>query len=893
MAKQIGIIFLLFTLTSNYLLAQYLIKGSVKDDKKAPIELASIWITASDSEDIIAFTYSEKEGNYQLELRTTGAFRISFSALAHEKKAMTVEVSAAQPTATLHVVLSPVPFEFEEVLIKAESLPIVVKGDTVIVDVKAFAQGNEAVVEDLLKKIPGLNIDAAGNIKVGNKEIEKVMVEGDDFFEKGYKILTKNMPSAPVEKIEILQNYSNNRLLKGIEQSDRVALNLRLKEEAKRVWFGDISAGYDITLADRYNIQGNLMNFGKKNKYYFITNLNNIGQDATGDIEHLIRPFRYDEPASVGDDQQAHRLLNLAFAAPDLKSSRTNLNNAELLSLNAIFNPTAKLKIKTLGFFDANEVDFFRNSKQDFTASGTNFTNIENQHFRNASVTGFGKLDLTYDISTTRMFESTTKYNRGGENGHSNLLFNNLSTIENIQTNHTLFDQKITFSNKFQQDKALLLTGRFIQEVSPQNYTINRFLYQDLFPNQPHSNNVQQLNDHTMQFAGLESHFLHRKSNKGLLETQLGSQWRKDQMFTALLMKEGDVIITNDFNAFQNDVSYSTTELYIKSKYRHQLKNFALQGSLGIHQLFNHLDIGQAPQEQSSFFINPAMGFDWEINKKNTLSASYAFNTTNATILDVFDRYVLTSFRSFDKGTGGFNQLDASTFTINHRVGNWSEHFFANTMILYQKNHDFFSNNTFVTPNYALSEKIIIKDRSFFNITSNIDTYIKLISSNIKLDLGYSTSNFKNIVNNSEWRVVNTNNYHYGVELRSGFENGFNFHLGTKWTTSAIKAPSFNNTFTNNLTFFDLFFSFSSHLDVQLQSERYYFGNLDNNNTYYFFDFDINYTIQPKRWTLSLIGKNLFNTNTFTSFSINDLGTAVTTYRLLPRFALLQIKYQF
>ena len=63
--------------------------------------------------------------------------------------------------------------------------------------VNAFAQGNEQVVEDILKKIPGLNIDANGTIKVGNQEVEKVMIEGDDFFEKGYKILTKNMPAHP------------------------------------------------------------------------------------------------------------------------------------------------------------------------------------------------------------------------------------------------------------------------------------------------------------------------------------------------------------------------------------------------------------------------------------------------------------------------------------------------------------------------------------------------------------------------------------------------------------------------------------------------------------------------------------------------------------------------
>ncbi len=110
----------------------------------------------------------------------------------------------------------------------------------------SFKQGNEQVIEDLLRKIPGLNIDSDGTIKVGNQEIEKVMIDGDDMFEKGYKILTKNMPVNPVDKIELLQNYSNNKHLKGIENSEKVALNLTLKDDYKRTWFGNTNLGYGL-----------------------------------------------------------------------------------------------------------------------------------------------------------------------------------------------------------------------------------------------------------------------------------------------------------------------------------------------------------------------------------------------------------------------------------------------------------------------------------------------------------------------------------------------------------------------------------------------------------------------------------------------------------------------
>jgi len=91
--------------------------------------------------------------------------------------------------------------------------------DTTTFKASAFTKGNEQVVEDLLKNIPGVTVEEDGTIKVGNKAIEKVMVDGDDFFEKGYKLLTKNLNADAVENVQVYERYSNNKLLKGIEES--------------------------------------------------------------------------------------------------------------------------------------------------------------------------------------------------------------------------------------------------------------------------------------------------------------------------------------------------------------------------------------------------------------------------------------------------------------------------------------------------------------------------------------------------------------------------------------------------------------------------------------------------------------------------------------------------
>lgn len=877
----------LLVLLQNICFSQTKIFGSVKNNTNK-LYSVSVILKDSLSKSIISYTYTDENGNYELIINEYGKFNLVFTSLGYETKTVQVKTDKFKKQVNIEVLLEDKPTNLDEIIVQAER-PISIRKDTINFKTKYFINGTEQTVEDLLKKIPGLQIDSEGTIKVGNQEIEKLMIDGDDLFEKGYKILSKNMPAYPIEEVEVLKNYSNNRLLKNIEESNRVALNLKLDDKSKRIWFGNIEAstGND----NFYEVKGNLMNFGKRNKYYFLTNLNSVGFDATGDIEHLIRPLRFNEPASIGDNQNVNSLLNLLPNNLNFKESRTNFNNAELVSLNAIFNPTEKLKIKTLGFFNWDETDFFRNSIDIVDVNSTNFTNTENYQLQNNKRIAFGKLDFTYNISKTKMLEATTKYNTGDFNDTSNLLFNGNSTVENLQHQNTLFDQKINYTNKFKDKKVFLLTGRFIDEKTPQNYTINQFFYQDLFPSNTTANNVNQQSTNQMQFAGVNAHLLDRKDNGHLLELQLGNEFRKDKLQSTFSLLEDNNVLEKP-SGYQNETNYQVNDLYLKSKYRLKIKDFGIVGKLDVHQLLSSLENNNVSSTQNPFFINPSLGFDWKINDKNKIKSSYSYNTTNAKVLDVFSGFVLTGFRSFSKGTGRFNQLDASNAAINYQLGNWSDRFFANTFIIYSKNHDFFSTNTAIEQNFTQAEKILIKDREFININSKLDYYFKFILSNLKVDLGYTKSEFKNIVNNSDLRLVNSNNYNYGLELRSGFKGIFNYHIGTKWTTTEIET-TINNSYTDNVSFLDLSFIFNKQLDFQLQSERYFFGNLQTDNTYYFLDFDARYKLIENKLTLGLTGKNLFNTERFRNFSVSDIGTSTTEYRLLPRFVLLKLEYRF
>ena len=880
--------FFIFLFFSIFSFAQTTILGKIQDENHI-ISGASITLRDSLTQNIIAYAYSDQQGKYRLETNLKGNYILQATALGYETKSILLNLEDSTTEIIANFTLQEKALSLDEVIIQAEK-PISVKNDTVRFKTKFFVDGTEETAEDLLKKIPGLQIDDEGNIKVGNKEIEKLLVDGDDLFEKGYKILSKSLPAQPIEEVEVLNDFSNNRLLKGIEESDKVAINLKLDEKAKRIWFGSLSAG--VGNDSFYDLKANIANFGKKNKYYFIAGANTVGFDATGDIDQLIRPFRINEPGSIGDDQQLRNLINLtAPRSIGFKKARTNFNNAELGTLNAIFNPTKKLKIKTLGFFNSDENDFFRNNINTVTANGANFVNTEDFELRNEKQVFFGKLDLTYNISNTSFIETTTKYSTGNFDDRSDLNFNGTSTIQDLAHRNRLFDQKVNYSNKFTDKKVLLLTGRYINEESPQDFSVNQFFFQDLFPGLDTANNVLQESTKSLHYAGIDAHLLDRKKNDDLLEVQLGNQFRQDQLNSTFSILENNNVLANP-GGFQNQLNYHVNDLYVKGKYRKAIGAVGITASAEVHQLFNNLETEQEEDSEAPFYINPRIGLDWKVNPKNRITSSYSFNTTNARINDVFGDFVLTGFRSFNQGTNSFNQLTGSSINFNYQLGDWSDRFFANTLFLYSRNNDFFSTNSTIEQNFTLVEKIRIQDREFINVNTKLDYYFKFISSNLKLDLGYSRSEFSNVINNSSPRQIVSSRYNYGLELRSGFDGIFNFHLGTKWTTSQIET-TIDNSFTNNTSFVDLSFVFNEKIDAQVQSERYEFGNLQTDDTFYFLDFEVRYKVIKNKLNLGVTGKNLFNTTRFRNFSISDIGTSTTDFRLLPRFVLLEATYRF
>jgi hypothetical protein len=189
MTKKIKFLWLITLLFFSFN-GQAQIQGNVLDVDKQPIEFVTVVLKKAIDSSFVTYTRTDDNGFYSLNSETEGSFLLSFSSLGYTKKEQNIVVTDVSKTVKINITLQEEIVSLDEVVVQAE-LDITQKKDTITLSAKAFAQGNEEVVEDLLKKIPGLTVESDGTIKVGNQEVEKVMIEGDDFFERGYKLLVK------------------------------------------------------------------------------------------------------------------------------------------------------------------------------------------------------------------------------------------------------------------------------------------------------------------------------------------------------------------------------------------------------------------------------------------------------------------------------------------------------------------------------------------------------------------------------------------------------------------------------------------------------------------------------------------------------------------------------
>ena len=273
------------------------VTGAVVDSAGVGLQGATVVaLTASDST-LTKFATANSEGDFTLRRVPEGDYilQITFVGFRTIQHDFTV---AGEDHEVGRFIMDIQTEELDELVVSAEHIPMVVKKDTLEYNAAAFATRPNAVVEDLLRRLPGIEVDADGSIKAQGEDVQKVLVDGKEFFGDDPKVATKNLPANAISKVQVYDKKSDMAEFTGVDDGEeQKTINLELKEDAKNGYFGNMSGGYSAD--GRYDGQASINRFSPNTQLAFIGNLNNINRQGFSFGDYL--SFMGGAGAMMGD----------------------------------------------------------------------------------------------------------------------------------------------------------------------------------------------------------------------------------------------------------------------------------------------------------------------------------------------------------------------------------------------------------------------------------------------------------------------------------------------------------------------------------------------------------------------------------------------------------------
>ena len=254
----------------------YTISGIVTDEAGEPLADATVRVLAARDSAFVAGGVADGNGRYSLSGVKNGRYIVEASYIGYAKSCTNVAVKGASVKADT-IRMGDSAIMLGEVNAIGVKTPIKVMTDTVEFNADSYKTQPNAVVEDLLKRLPGVEVDTDGKITANGKEVTKILVDGKEFFADDPKVASKNLPVNMVDKLQVVDRKSDLSRLTGVDDGeDETVINLTVKKGMKNGWFGTVEAGYGTD--DRYQATFNVNRFWNDNQITFIGSANNTNE---------------------------------------------------------------------------------------------------------------------------------------------------------------------------------------------------------------------------------------------------------------------------------------------------------------------------------------------------------------------------------------------------------------------------------------------------------------------------------------------------------------------------------------------------------------------------------------------------------------------------------------
>ncbi|WP_445455976.1 carboxypeptidase-like regulatory domain-containing protein [Flavobacterium sp. HNIBRBA15423] len=859
------------------------LKGTVSDSAGV-VPFANVLIKEKNNL-ISQFTTTNSNGNYKILLKKNkDSLFIEVSGISHEPKTISLkDYISNNNEINIDFKLENRTTKLKEVIVE-KKISISIKKDTLTYNPESFKDGSEKIVEDLLRKLPGIIVKDDGAIEYKGKKIKKMLLDGDDLFDSQYTIGSKNISVGMIDKVQGIDNYEENTLLKGISSSEDVAINLVLKK-GKTDFSGNTNLGYGYKNVHDTNINGLAIN--NKIKGFGISSFNNVGQNNT--------PYNFDSEIISLESQKnsnllAKELINQGNFYSFLDNSFHRLNNNFYTSLNLLTKVYKKSNLKINAGFHSDNLKRINENESSVTIINETFTINENNIIQ--------KKPTLFDFNLSFLNKEKEKFhwNYLGKINYQKTNYNDVSTNNsfvqenNITTKSFLLNQNLSSTYKFSDSTAVTSTFIYSKNKAPQNLFINPGTlinvdnsviskYQTSTFNKENINlNSSLLNTRNKIKFGIHTSFLKMTSslNSSLnneLNNSIGDNYKNDNKYDVLYFKMNPVFVFNDkkyafkigLNTFYNNISFNN---YIKNTKLHE----------------------------DDLLISPSLTFLYRFNKKNNTSFKYSFNQILPEEDKLFDGIVQRNYRSFATNEFSFQYLKTHSYILNYSFND----FFNLQQLSINLSHDYRENNYFYKS--VIDQNITISN-SYYANTGNKDygvnlfgeTYFHPLRTTIQINTNYSLSFDKNIINDSSLRNILGKTFYSQLTARTSFKSKINFSNKISFLNNSfeVKKETTKNNFSSLTDQFKIMYrNNAKNFKVDFVS-NFISPDLNQNNNYLFLETEINYTPKNKKISYSIIGKNLTNNKTFETKSVSDYSSSISSHNLISTYLMLKVTSGF
>ncbi|WP_297071063.1 carboxypeptidase regulatory-like domain-containing protein [uncultured Duncaniella sp.] len=637
-------------------MAQVSVSGRVVEASSGePITGASVIFRNAEGK-IKKFATSDVDGNFTLSVPSTAGCTLEVSMISFAKKS----VGLAGVKFPLTISLESSSFELKEVAVKGQRIRE--QGDTITYSVGSFAQAQDRTIGDVLKRMPGINVEKSGKIQYQGEDINKFYIEGSDLLGGKYGIATNGISHDDVGAVEVMENHQPMQVLAGINFSDKAAINLKLKNKSKATWavHGDAGGGYSCQ-PEGGVWDGSIFAMAVMPSFQNITTLksNNTGTDLSTQSTDFFSKRR---------NTELSRYVDIALpTVPSLNAQRTLFNRSVLASTNTL------QKLKN-GEFKA-QLDYGFNR---VTASAANVTTYFLENGNRVITENRDGTERTHSLSGKFIYEVNKRTTFINNTLKTDIDWDEITlgmtgSIPNTQS-ASLPDYYV--NNNFKMIK------RFRQKHLVTFQSINEW------ESLPQTLNVDLAAGRPEQHIGNHAFFTHESAAyafvlKGVTVSLEGGIKGYFRSLTSDLpeLPDNDLIPGESVNAV--NTNYLTVYATPRFEYWMDRVNFSLNAPVS----FARYKFNKAIADRSEAYFSPSLSMTWKPNSRLSMSLHGSAGRSPMDLSLIHPGYIMTSYRSFTQGVDDFYTSSSQSISASVSYRKTSNGLFANAMASQRWSH--------------------------------------------------------------------------------------------------------------------------------------------------------------------------------------------------------------